>query len=154
MEPEYNSLFQSMKPCMSHSTFSAFSGLVWVIPVLHVRQLRPREPADLPQVTGLEGGGMGAPTDPTSILLRQHPSLLFLWHAHPHRHRCPGRRKVCTVTEAVLRLQGDRHVWDCRRVAYEGDDCTVRRWGGANMSHLCPEGLFFKLNYSWFTMLW
>jgi hypothetical protein len=78
MEPEYNSLFQSMKHCMSHSTFSAFSGLVWVIPVLHVRQLRPKEPVDLPQVTGLEGGGMGAPTDPTSILLPQHPSLVFL----------------------------------------------------------------------------
>ena len=63
MAPEYNILFQSMKHCMSHSTFSAFSGLVWVIPVLHVRQLRPKEPMDLPQVTPL-GGGTAASTAP------------------------------------------------------------------------------------------
>ena len=101
MAPEYNSLFQSMKRCMSHSTFSAFSGLVWVIPVLHVRQLRPKEPMDLPQVTG-PGGGTAAPTDPTSVLL---PSTLVSSSSDMLSHTgggVYGEEKACTVTEAML----------------------------------------------------
>lgn len=64
MKPECSSLPQSMKYRMSHSSFGTHSGLVWVIPLLHMRKLRLRGLWVLPQVLEPVSGGAEDLRDP------------------------------------------------------------------------------------------
>ena len=54
MIQKHSRLFQLTKHCMSHSMLSTYNSLVWVIPILHVRQLRLRGPAGF--APGLRAG--------------------------------------------------------------------------------------------------